>query len=148
VAALGGLALNAGLGWALLPMLAHGGIALSNSLGAGLQVVVLLWVAQRRQGGIQGRVLGASLARTVLASALMGAAVAGFRALLPGAGLLMTSAGGLAVGGATYVLAALLLGGEELRELPGLLLSARSKVDRAPAGPQAATKSVEPSSDE
>ena len=91
-----------------------------------MQVVILLWVAQHRQGGIKGQVLGASLARTVLASALMGAAVAGFRALLPDAGLLVTSAGGLAVGGATYVLAALLLGSEELRELPGLLLSARS----------------------
>jgi len=121
-AALGGLALNAGLGWALLPVLAHGGIALSNSLGAGLQVVFLLWVAQHRRGGIEGRALGASLARTALASALMGAAVAGFRALLPGVGLLVTSAGGLAVGGATYVLAALLLGSEEVRELPGLLL--------------------------
>jgi hypothetical protein len=67
-------------------------------------------------------VLGASLARTGLASALMGAAVIGFCALLPNAGLLTTGAGGLAVGAVTYVLAALLLGSEEMRQLPGLLL--------------------------
>ena len=51
----------------------------------------------------------------------MGAAVVGFRALWPGAGLLVTGAGGLAVGAATYALAALLLGSEEIRALPGML---------------------------
>jgi len=121
-AALGGLATNAGLGWLLLPSLAHGSIALSNSLGAGLQVVFLLLMARRRMGGIEGRVLGTSLVRIGLASALMGAAVTGFRALLPDAGLLVTGVGGLAVGTVTYVLATLLLGSEEVRELPGLLL--------------------------
>jgi putative peptidoglycan lipid II flippase len=121
-AALGGLALNATLGWALLPVLAQGGIALSNSLGAGLQVVVLLLVARRRLAGVEGQALGKSLTRTAAAAALMGAAVLGFRALLPGARPLVTGAGGLAVGAATYVLAALLLGSQEIRELPGLLL--------------------------
>ncbi len=119
--ALGGLAVNAGLGWLLLSVLAHGSIALSNSLGAGLQVLVLLLVARRRLGGVEGRALGASLARAGLASALMGAAVVGFRALLPGAGPLVTGTGGLVVGAATYVLAATLLGSEEIRELRGLL---------------------------
>ncbi len=121
-AALGGLALNATLGWTLLPLLTHGSIALSNSLGAGFQVVFVLLVAQRRMGGVEGRGLGASLARTGLASALMGVAVLGFRALLPDAGLLTTNAGGLAVGAVTYVLTVLLLGSEEIRQLPGLLL--------------------------
>ena len=121
-AALGGLALNATVGWTLLPLLAHGSMALANSLGAGLQVLFLLLMAHRRLGGVEGRALGASLARTGLASALMGAAVLGFRALLPDAGLLTTGAGGLAVGAVTYILAALLLGSDEIRSLPGLLL--------------------------
>lgn len=121
-AALGGVALNAGLGWALLPLLAHGAMALSNSLGTGWQVVFLLLVARRRLGGDEGWGIGTSLARTVLAAALMGAAVTGFRALWPDAGLLATGAGGLVVAAATYVLAALLLGSQEIRELPGLLL--------------------------
>ncbi|MFQ6101411.1 MAG: murein biosynthesis integral membrane protein MurJ [Anaerolineae bacterium] len=119
--ALVGLALNAGLGWLFLPSLAHGSIALSNSLGAGLQVVLLLLVA-RRLGGIETRALGASLARVGAASALMGAAVIGFRALLPNAGLLLSGGGGLAVGAVTYVVAATLLGSDEMRELPALLL--------------------------
>jgi len=122
-AALAGLATNMALGWLLLSSLAHGAIALSNSLGASLQVVLLLALAQRRLGGVGDRALGASLARTGLASALMGAAVVGMRALLPGVGLLFTGAGGLAVGAGTYIIAALALGSEELRELPGLLLN-------------------------
>jgi len=120
-AALGGLALNVGLGWLLLPVLAHGSMALSNSLGVGLQVVFLLLVAQRRLGGVGGRAIGASLTRTGAASALMGAAVIGFRALLPDAGPLVVGVGGLAVGATTFVLAATLLGSEEVRELPGML---------------------------
>ncbi|MCP4538748.1 MAG: murein biosynthesis integral membrane protein MurJ [Chloroflexi bacterium] len=121
-AALGGLALNATLGWTLLPQLAHGSMALSNSLGTGFQVIFLLLVAHWRLGGVGGRVLGASLARTGLAATLMGAAVLGFRALLPDVGLLVTGAGGLVIGAGTYILAALLLGSEEIRDLPGLLL--------------------------
>jgi putative peptidoglycan lipid II flippase len=121
-AASGGLALNATVSWTLMPVLAQGGIALANSLGVGLQVVVLLLVAQKRLAGVEGRALGRSLARTTAASALMGAAVLGFRALVPGAGLLLTAAGSLAVGAATYVLAALLLGSKEIRDLPAILL--------------------------
>ena len=83
--------------------------------------MILLLVAQRRFRGIEGRAVGVSFARTVLASMLMGAAVAGFRALLPDVGLLITGVGGLAVGAATYVLAALLLGSEEVRDLLRLL---------------------------
>lgn len=124
-AALCGLAINATLGWLLMPTLTHGGLALSNSLGAGLQVVLLLLVARRRLEGLEETRLWASLSRTAAASLLMGAAVVGFRALLPNAGLLVTGAGGLAVGAATYVLAAFLLGSGEVRELPGLLLRRR-----------------------
>ena len=120
-AALGGLVLNATLAWALLPRLAHGAIALSNSLGVGLQVFVLLLIAQRRLDGIEGRMLGASVMRTGLASVVMGAAVLGFRFLRPGVGLPVTVAGGLAVGVLAYLLMALLLGSEEIRELPRLL---------------------------
>jgi putative peptidoglycan lipid II flippase len=120
-AALGGLVLNATVGWALLPRLAHGAIALSNSLGVGLQVFVLLLIAQRRLDGIEGRMLGASVMRTGLASAVMGAAVLGFRLLRPGVGLPVIVTGGLTVGVLAYLLMALLLGSEEIRELPRLL---------------------------
>jgi putative peptidoglycan lipid II flippase len=150
-AALAGLAVNAGLGWLLLPELAHGAIALSNSLGAGLQVVILLAVARRRLQGVDGRALGKVVLRAAVASAVMGAAVLGFSAVLSGAGqgviqslerfvvaiglgrlqsyveLGVRGVGGGLLGCAVYAAAALLLGSKELRELPGLLLARRHR---------------------
>jgi len=122
LAALAGLAVNVLLGWLLLPSLAHGGIALANSLGAGLQVALLLLVARRRLGGIEGTKLGKSLACTLLAAALMAGAVLGSLAAFSGSGMMLRTAGGAAVGAGTYLLAALLLGSAEIRDLPGLLL--------------------------
>ena len=52
----------------------------------------------------------------------MGAAVVGFRTLVPGASLPLGGVGGLVVGAVTFVVAAVLLGSEEIRALPGLFL--------------------------
>ncbi|MGD2178565.1 MAG: murein biosynthesis integral membrane protein MurJ [Anaerolineae bacterium] len=120
-AASAGLVINALLGWLLLPALAQGSMALSNSLGVGVQVVVLLLVARRRLEGIEGRTLAVSLARTATASVVMAAALVGFRSLVPGAGSRLLGVGGLTMGAATYVVAATLLGSEEMRQLPRLL---------------------------
>jgi putative peptidoglycan lipid II flippase len=134
-AALAGLAVNAGLGWLLLSNLAQGAIALSNSLGVGVQVVILLFVARHRLRGIDGHALGRTLLRAAVASAVMGLAVLQFNALLSGLGAIQSSGqlfalvvrgvGGGLVGCGVYAAVALLLGGEELRELPGLLLRRR-----------------------
>lgn len=148
-AALVGLAVNAGLGWLLLPQLAHGAIALSNSLGVGVQVVILLLVARWRLQGIDGRALGRVLLRAAAASAVMAAAVVGFDTLISGTGqgvilslerFVVTvglrvlesyvnwgvrGVGGGSIGCAVYILVALLLGSREIRELPGLLLRHR-----------------------
>lgn len=122
-AALAGLVTNGVVGRLLLDPLGTGGLALANSLGAGLQVVLLLAVAQRRLGGVTSRVFGGSLARTALTSAVMGLAVVGFRLALPDVDRVLAAGGGLLVGGLTFLLATVLLGNEELRELPGLLIS-------------------------
>jgi putative peptidoglycan lipid II flippase len=131
-AALVGLVANASLGWLLLPSLAQGSIALSNSLGVGLQVSLLLFVAWRRLEGIEGRALLVSAARTLVASSLMAAIVLGLRTLLTGLGSRMFGVVGLGVGGATYVLMAALLGSAEIRQLPRLLLG-RQEEFGAPA---------------
>jgi len=128
-AALAGLAINVAVGWSLLPHLALGAIALANSLGACMQVIVLLIVARRRLGHIEGRALGGSLARTVIASALMGVAVLGYRELTLDAGVLVSGAGGAVIGAVTFVVAAVLLGSEEIRALPRLILGQRRGVN-------------------
>jgi putative peptidoglycan lipid II flippase len=122
LAALGGLAVNVTLSWLLLPTLAQGGIALANSLGAGVQVASLMLVARKRLGGIEGRALATTLVRTMIAAALMASAIWGFLTMFPGAGIVMHSLGSAALGAGTYLVAALLLGNAEIRDLPGLLL--------------------------
>jgi putative peptidoglycan lipid II flippase len=121
-AALVGLLTNAFVGWSLLTSLEQGALALGNSLGAGMQVVILLIVARRRLGKPEQGPLAFSLVRTGFSAALMGAAVLGFRALFPAAGTLAIGVGGLAVGATTFLLTAFFLGSEELRQLPKLLL--------------------------
>jgi putative peptidoglycan lipid II flippase len=121
-AALAGLALNVAAGWALLPALSHGAIALGNSLGVCLQVIILLIIAGRRLGGMHERQVVVSLVRTLIASGVMGAAVIAFRTLLSGTGVLVSGAGGLAIGVLTFAITAFLLGSQEIRALPGLLI--------------------------
>jgi putative peptidoglycan lipid II flippase len=124
-----GLATNLAVSWLLLARLEHVGLALANSLGAGVQVLLLQAVSAWRLRDVAPDAAGAgasgsfagSLARTLLVSALMGIAVVGFRELLPEARLLIAATGGIAVGGGTFLIAALLFGSPELRELPGLL---------------------------
>jgi putative peptidoglycan lipid II flippase len=128
-AALAGVVTNATLGWLLLPSLAQGAIALSNSLGVGLQVGLLLLAARRRLNGMEEQALAVSLGRTAVASALMAVAVVGFRALFPSLGSRLVGIGGLVVGGATYALTATLLGSEEVRQLPRLLLKRSAGLD-------------------
>lgn len=125
-AAIAGFVANGVIGWFLLPSLEHGAMALSNGLGAGLQVVILLVVARRRMGSMAGDELRPSLLRSLAASLVMAALVGGLRLLLPEASPFVTSVAGLALGAVGYVLAAVLLGSEELRSLPRLLLSRAS----------------------
>jgi len=134
-AALAGLATNVTVGWLLLPSLAQGSIALSNSLGVGVQVGLLLLVAWRRLRGIEARALLQSVARTLVASVIMAAAVFGFRALFPDLGLRLAGVAGLAIGGTAYLLAAVLLGSEEILQLPVLLLRRDRGLKMVTGGP-------------
>jgi len=128
-AALAGLLINGVLGWLLLSSLAQGSMALSNSVGVGIQLLLLLLVARRRLEGIEGRTLVVSVARTLIASVLMAVVIVAVRVLLPGIGERWFAVVGLALGAATYVVAATLLGSEEVRQLPGLLLRRQAGID-------------------
>ncbi len=128
-AALPGVTINAAVGWLLLPSLAQGSIALSNSLGVGLQVTVLLVIAWRRLRGIKARALLTSLVRTIAASAVMAGAIVGLRSLLTDMGPRWTAVVGLPIGATTYVLTAVLFGSEELRRLPSLLRRRKKRLE-------------------
>jgi len=117
-----GLALNIAVGWVLLPYLAQGAIALANALGAGLQVALLLLAARRLVGRAEGWRLSVSSARTLLATTLMGGILVAFQTLWPGAGSPVTGVGGGLLGLFVYGAAAVMLGSEEIRMLPRLLV--------------------------
>jgi len=67
------VAVNVVAAVALMGPLAHGGLALASSIGAYANVALLLWVARRRFGGLEGRAVVASATRTLVASAPLAA---------------------------------------------------------------------------
>ncbi len=131
-AALVGFALNAGVGWLLLPLMAHRGLSLANSLGACVQVAILLTVAAKRLGGVEGRALGATLARTATATAAMAGAVLVVRSVLAGGPILPATLLALGAGIAVYLAAAVVLRSPEIVALPSLLTAARQPASPDP----------------
>jgi putative peptidoglycan lipid II flippase len=125
LAGLGSVVANVGLALALMGPLAQGGLALASSLAAYANLAALAWALRRRLGPLGGRALGASLARTLVASGFVWAACAGARSLLgpawaaPWLGSALTLAT-IAAGSLVYVGAAAGLRAPELRDLRAL----------------------------
>jgi putative peptidoglycan lipid II flippase len=67
----GAMALNVALSLALVGLLHHGGLALANSTATTLEMITLLTLLNRRMDGLEVGVLGRSVARDVIAAALM-----------------------------------------------------------------------------
>jgi putative peptidoglycan lipid II flippase len=73
--AAGFAAVNVILGVLLVGPMGHGGLALANSLAVSAEVLVLLFLLQRRWDGVEGRQMLSVLLRVILATLLMGIAV-------------------------------------------------------------------------
>lgn len=97
-----------------------GGLALSNAVAVSTEVTLLLLIAHRRLAGVEAGRMAATLLRTLLAAAVMGAAIFGFGQALPQIGPLLLGLGGGVLGLAVYLIAGLLLGMEEIRLVPQL----------------------------
>ncbi len=121
------IALNAVGDVVLMRWLGHTGIALSTSLVAIANVGWLLILLRVRLGGLGGRAIAATAARTGIAAAALVLAVLGtLRALGPFVdparfgGAALELAGALAAGGAAYLAVCALLGVQELALLGAL----------------------------
>lgn len=99
----------------------HAGLALANSVATLLELVGLLVLIRQRMGGLEGRHMLATLARSGLAALAMGAVLLGWQVVLPDAGALALGGGGIVLGVAVYAGAALLLRVEEMQALVALL---------------------------
>jgi putative peptidoglycan lipid II flippase len=115
--------LGISLGLVLMGPLGPGGLALGNSIAITVEVLLLMAILRKRWGGVEGGQILRSLGRVLLASAVMGLAVAGVLMLVQDNGygaLAQLLVGGL-VGVVVYVAAGLLFGVQELRRLPAAL---------------------------
>jgi putative peptidoglycan lipid II flippase len=112
-----------GLGIVLMGPLGAGGLALGNSIAITVEVLLLMAILRKRWGGVEGGQILRSLLRVLLASTVMGMAVAAVLMLAQEGGygaFVQLLAGGL-VGVVAYIVAGLLLGVQELRRLPAAL---------------------------
>ena len=115
--------------------LEHGGLALALSLASTLQLCMLIFILRKRLGGIDGRAVAGSMARSFLSSLIMGVCVylltlrflagSGTQGIFPLAvGVLTIVCAGLAV----YLISAKILGS---RELPALTRALKVSQKRA-----------------
>ena len=125
--------INLGLALAFSEVWGVGGVALANSIAILIEVVVLLGILRRRWNGIDQARMARTGVRALAASLVMAAAVLMAQAALravgvggPDAGIALTTlyiAVATGVGLAVYFAAAWLLGMEEARMIPHMLVS-------------------------
>jgi putative peptidoglycan lipid II flippase len=105
------------LGW-----MPHGGLALANSLATGLEMAGLFTLMRRRLGGLEGASVLLGAGQAAAAALAMALGLWAWLALTGGRPFWLAALGGVAIGGALYGLAVLLLGVPEVRLLSKAVL--------------------------
>jgi putative peptidoglycan lipid II flippase len=96
------------------PSVAHGGLALANSLATFFESLWLLWLLRKRLGGINGPQLLSTLVKSGLASIAMGLALEFWLRIWPNGPLLAVTGIGIGLGCMVYLVSAFILRMEEL----------------------------------
>jgi len=116
VAAMG---FNVVLSLILIKPLAHGGLALANTVATTLELLGMMILVRRRLDGIEGRRLIRALGRVILAAALMGGVMWASLLLVSEGigetGAVIKAGGGILTGMAVYFGASLAMGAGEIR---------------------------------
>jgi putative peptidoglycan lipid II flippase len=127
------IAVNLLLDWLLVKFMDAGGLALSTSLVALCNVVILLVIFRRRTGNLGGRRIAVSYLKIMLASAVMGAVlyflwkyieIFAYRSLV---WFVLIMLGMIILGLSIYILLTILFRMEETRFVLKMLGSARKK---------------------
>jgi putative peptidoglycan lipid II flippase len=101
----------------------HGGLALANSLATSLESLILLVLVRGKLKGINGRDILQGMLVSLLASAIMGAAVYGFITLVPLNLQVLSLIGGVVVGVIVYASVLWLLRVPEVKTAQKALLA-------------------------
>ncbi|MEW5720427.1 MAG: lipid II flippase MurJ, partial [Chloroflexota bacterium] len=113
VVGIGAMALNIALSLALIAPLAHGGLALANSIATILEVSTLLAILWRRVGDIDARRIARSTARIVVAAIVMAVVLVPFANSFASSPIFAALVG-TALGAAVYFFVTLALRSEEI----------------------------------
>jgi putative peptidoglycan lipid II flippase len=119
--------INLGLSIGWVNWLGYGGLALANSTATTLEMLGLLWLLQRRLGGLDERGLTGAVVRQLCAALLMAGVLWGWLRWM-GSGSSMDArlqawwliTGGTLIGGGIYTVASLVLGSQELAPIARL----------------------------
>jgi putative peptidoglycan lipid II flippase len=103
---IGAMALNVALSFVLLPLLAHAGLALANTLATTVEMLFLCGLMGRRLQGLDWNRLGGSAVRAGLAAAIMAIPLALMARLGQDVPVVLLAPTGLVVGGVVYLAAA------------------------------------------
>jgi putative peptidoglycan lipid II flippase len=139
-----GVVVNVTLALLFSRVLQAAGLALAYSLAVGAEWLILTFVLRRRWQGIDGGALLSATLKALVAAAVMGVAMLIVGPIITSISLpldrrlvqLFHAGAQIGVGLVVYLVMALLLRMEEIRELPRLILRRRSSaVDAAPTIP-------------
>lgn len=106
------------IGW-----MPHGGLALANSLATFLEMIILLLFMRRKLNGMEGNSIWRVVAKAGLATAAMGAALAGWLFLTQNNPPAVQAIGGVGIGGLYYILLVSLMKIPEVSSLTRVLRS-------------------------
>jgi putative peptidoglycan lipid II flippase len=104
------------IGW-----MPHGGLALANSLATALEMVLLMILMRKRLGGIDGANIARGFGQATLAALGMGTALFWWSQAQITSAAWVIAFGGIAIGGAVYLIAVWILKVPEIKQLQKLL---------------------------
>lgn len=108
--------------WLTLDSLGTGGIALGDTVGVFVEAGILMWWLRDRLPEALSRLTQSTTLKVVVASAAMGAGILLWLFIVGQANLYLVAGGGILIGAAIFAGMALLLGVEEIKQMPRLML--------------------------
>ena len=123
-----GLSLGFSAWFAQIGWMPHGGLALANSVATGLESIALIVLIRRKLDGLEGGYVWRGVGVSAAGTALMAAAVLGWRAVVGGGSLVVELFGALGMGVMVYVG---LMWAAKVPELRGMAMAVMQRIKKS-----------------